>query len=87
MTGSLVTRDLECDICQEVVTAATKDLPSEATDDQTTAALRDVCPNFAQRDRAKCNTFVDQYEGELVSILREERDPGSACAQLGVCVE
>ncbi|KAM0700291.1 hypothetical protein Q7P35_012011 [Cladosporium inversicolor] len=83
--GSLITRDLECDICQEVVTTAAKDLPSETTDDQITTALESVCLDVAQRDQVRCDTFIDQNEGELVSVLRAERDPGLACAQPGVC--
>ena len=85
-TGSLLARDLECDICQEIVTIVTRDLPSDATDDRITNAVDNACLDFAQSNRAKCDTFVEQYEGELVLELEEERDPGSVCASLGVCV-
>ena len=84
-TASLVNRELACDICQEVVSIATVDLLSKTTDDQITNALDNSYTEFAQSGRAKCDTFVEEYESDLVFILKEERDPGLACAQLAVC--
>lgn len=78
-------RDLECNLCPKIVAATTKDLPSDAAEDQITATLDNVCSDFTQNERPKCNAFIQQYEEDLVSILREERDPGLACAQLGAC--
>jgi hypothetical protein len=32
-------------------------------------ALENVCILFAQKDHAKCDTFLEQYSNELVHVL------------------
>jgi hypothetical protein len=61
-------------------------LGDAASEDDIVQTVGNVCSNFPKRDKAKCNTFIEQYGNELISTLAEERDPGLACTLLGVCV-
>jgi hypothetical protein len=86
--NQLTRRDLECDICQKVVTTANTDLEGEDRDkDHITSALGGSCAQFPKQDRTKCDTFLEQYSSELEDILIGEKDPNTACALLGVCSE
>ncbi|KAJ5813795.1 uncharacterized protein N7503_000545 [Penicillium pulvis] len=78
-------RDRECDLCKKVNGQVVNDLPESATEEDIISTLENVCSKF-KSDKSECDTFLEQYSNELVSILVEEGDPERVCALLGVCV-
>jgi hypothetical protein len=81
-------RDLECEICKQVVKASVKALPSDQqpSEEQIFKGVSDACSGIPKKDKTECDGFVEQYENELFEVLESERDPSLACTSLGVCV-
>jgi hypothetical protein len=81
-------RDLECEVCKQVVKASVKALPSDQqpSEEQIFKGVSDACSGLPKKDRTECDGFVEQYENELFEVLESERDPSLACTSLGVCV-
>ncbi|CAG2120838.1 unnamed protein product, partial [Medioppia subpectinata] len=78
--------DMECVICKRIVTYVVEELKDNRTEQAIITALEHICSLFPQKERSKCDAFVDQYANELIHILVEEGDPDLACTLLGVCV-
>lgn len=78
--------DLDCKICQTIVTDVVEDLSltRETTDAELASALDAACTELNEREGFDCHSFLDSYEDELipqVQSLGEDR----ACLAVEVC--
>ena len=78
--------DIECLICKRIVTYVVQELEDNRTEKTIIQELQHVCQLFPQKERQKCDDFIEQYADELIHILIEEGDPDLACTLLGVCL-
>ncbi|XP_023378162.1 proactivator polypeptide-like 1 [Pteropus vampyrus] len=74
-------RSLPCDVCLDVVAAASDGLNPGATETDILALLTKTCEWLPSQDAsAKCKGMVDTHSSTVLNMLREA--PGSSAAQL-----
>ncbi|KAG8182465.1 hypothetical protein JTE90_020385 [Oedothorax gibbosus] len=77
--------DLECDLCEQVVTQVLDMVKDKKTEDEIKNALEQVCSYLPSSLTAKCKNFVDTYLDELISLITQELTPQEVCQELGLC--
>lgn len=71
---------LNCMVCKQVAQWAIEKLKDNRTEEAIVNALDQVCDRiFSAAQRPQCETFVKQYSDEIISILKQENDPGLIC--------
>ncbi|GBN42353.1 Prosaposin [Araneus ventricosus] len=78
-------KDVECELCKEVIGKVEDMVKDQKTEDEIKAALDKVCSYLPSSVSAKCVSFVNQYADLIVTLLIQELDPQLVCAQLGLC--
>ncbi|GFW97437.1 hypothetical protein TNCV_4991141 [Trichonephila clavipes] len=79
-------KDVECDLCKEVVGKVEDMIKDKKTEDEIKNALDKVCSYLPSSMSAKCVNFVNQYTDLLVTLIIQELDPSDICAKLNLCV-
>lgn len=78
-------KDIECDLCKEVVGKVEEMVKDKKTEEEIKSALEKVCSYLPSSLSAKCKNFVDTYTETLITLLMEEVDPDMICAALNIC--
>ncbi|XP_042907412.1 uncharacterized protein [Parasteatoda tepidariorum] len=78
-------KDVECELCKEVVSKVEDMVKDKKTEDEIKAALDKVCSYLPSSIASRCETFVNQYTDILIELLTQELDPQMVCAELKVC--
>jgi saposin len=77
--------DVECDLCEQVVTQVLDMVKDKKTEDEIKSALERVCSYLPSSMSAKCKNFVDTYTDLLISLITQELTPQEVCQELGLC--
>nr|WBW70109.1 venom protein [Lampona murina] len=78
-------KDVECDLCKEVVSKVEDLVKDKKTEDEIKSALDKVCSYLPSSLSAKCENFVNEYTDILIQLLLQEMDPDMVCAELKIC--
>ncbi|XP_028408448.1 prosaposin-like isoform X2 [Dendronephthya gigantea] len=79
------TGSAECIICEFVMKELDSILGDKATREEIEAALDKVCSLLPSTIRSECDTFVNKYADEIITLLLEEITPDQICTKLGLC--
>ncbi|XP_035211397.1 prosaposin-like isoform X2 [Stegodyphus dumicola] len=78
-------KNLECDLCKEVIEKVEDLIKDKKTEEEIKNALDKVCSYLPSSIATKCENFVNQYTDLLITLLTQEVDPEIICAALNVC--
>lgn len=74
-----------CPICEFVMKEVDNILKGNTSEKEIEAALEKVCSFLPDTIQGECETFVQQYAKEIISMLVDHIDPKEVCTKLGFC--
>lgn len=77
--------DVECVVCEFVMTYLDRMLENNYTEANIEAALDRVCRMMPKSVKDNCRVFVEQYAPAILVILGNELDPAMVCSGLKLC--
>lgn len=77
--------DVECVVCEFVMSYLDKMLEDNYTEAAIQSALDRVCTTMPKSVRSDCQSFVDQYAPAILVLLGNELDPAVVCQGLNLC--
>lgn len=77
--------DVECVVCEFVMSYLDRMLENNYTQDAIQSALDRVCNVMPKSVRDSCQGFVDQYSPAIMVILGNLADPAMVCQGLNLC--
>ncbi|GFT56774.1 hypothetical protein NPIL_92711 [Nephila pilipes] len=78
-------KDLECDVCKDVVTSFQTKLQDPASKEMIMTFLEEGCMRLPDSVASECKKFVDDNIDYLLKMIVEEMDPKIVCSILKIC--
>ncbi|XP_055948969.1 uncharacterized protein LOC129981935 isoform X2 [Argiope bruennichi] len=78
-------KDLECDLCKDVVAKVEEIMKNNKTEDEIKNALDKVCSYLPSSLATKCEQFVNQYTELLIDLISQNLSPDLVCAAVEIC--
>ncbi|XP_076824290.1 uncharacterized protein LOC143470198 isoform X15 [Clavelina lepadiformis] len=74
-----------CELCKLVIGELDNFLDENSTEEEIVKAVEKVCTILPSQYQSECDSLIEQYGEEIVSILPGLLDPVKVCATLGLC--
>ncbi|GBN42346.1 Prosaposin, partial [Araneus ventricosus] len=78
-------KDVECDVCKEVVSSFRTKLQDPASKEIIQTFLEEGCLRLPSSVASECKKFVDDNIDTVIKIIVEELDPQKVCTILKIC--
>lgn len=77
----------ECVLCEFAVNLLSRLIQKNSTEEQVFDSLKKVCnKEMPSNLRTECNTLVDQYGPQMITLIINDLDAGTVCKTIKLCV-
>nr|XP_033804829.1 pulmonary surfactant-associated protein B [Geotrypetes seraphini] len=77
-------KDIKCETCLTITAQAKASINENSSMIETEAVLHNIC-NTYHLDFPKCQKFMQQYQSDLLILLKKNWDNHTTCQEIGVC--
>ncbi|XP_072050756.1 uncharacterized protein [Amphiura filiformis] len=80
-----VDADENCALCEFVLKEIDQVLSQNATEEEITKVVENICPILPGTLQEQCKSFLDTYGPTLVTLIVQQLDPKKICTAIGLC--